>query len=201
LNPKWKKRSRWLLALLLLGLAGFTLVAAWVGAPVVLLVDTSFTPARAEDLRSAGALVVLGGEPWTRPERAAEVWRETRAARVIVSGEGDCQDVRRQLEARGVPSEIIQMECKSTSTYENAQFSVRLLRAQHITNAVIVTSWYHSRRALACFKRAAPEMHFQSRPTSSTTAFWPDRYERKRILQEYAKLAYYWAVHGVPPWN
>ena len=189
---------------------------------------------------TVGAVVVLGGEPWTRPARAAEVYQEIITAKqkaesrkqklespttdhgprttdpfqlstfpisalplVVVSGNGDCQDVRRQMEAKGVPASAITTECASKSTQENALFSVKLLRERGVTNAVIVTSWYHSRRSLACFRKAAPEIHFSSRPTvrPPQKTWWPDKYERQRITQEYTKIVYYWLVYGVSPWQ
>lgn len=187
MNAKLKQRLR-----VLAGLAGL-LVTGWIAAPSILVVDSG--------VRDANAEVVLGGEPWTRPARAAEVFQETHPALVIVSGDGDCGDVRRQMEARGVPAAAIVTECQSRTTRENALFSVKLLRAHGVTNAVIVTSWYHSRRAMACFQAAAPEITFYSRPTHRPAglAVWVNRYERGRFHQEYGKILYYWVVHGVSP--
>lgn len=192
LSPKIKKRVR--LAFVSLFLAGLVVQIGWMAAPRLLWVETA-APA------PAGAVVVLGGEGWTRPHRAAEVFRETQSALVIVSGDGDCQDVRRQLEARAVPRDKILTECESKSTFENARFSVKLLRERQVTNVVIVTSWYHSRRALACFRAAAPEMTFYSRPTPVLAAKsrWADIIERKCILQEYVKILYYSIWHGISP--
>jgi uncharacterized SAM-binding protein YcdF (DUF218 family) len=186
---------------------------AWLAAPRFLLIDTGIpsgllASSASGEAVSVGAgeskaiaLVVLGGEPWTRPQRGAEVYAEVHPSLVLVSGEGDCEDVRRQLEARNVPAAIIVTECLSASTYQNARFSVELLRKHHVTQAVIVTSWYHSRRAAACFREAAPEIMFYSRPTLQppSRSYWPNRYERDRILREYGKILYYWVVYGVNP--
>src|ERR1043165_6886775 len=149
----------------------------WVFAPALLMIDSG--------AQTAEAVVVLGGEPQTRPNRGAEVFKESQAALVIVSGNGDCQDVRRQMEARGVPGTVIETECDSRSTWENALFSVKLLRARQATNVVLVTSWYHSRRALACFQTAAPEMHFLVRPTqrAPVDVRHPDAYTTRRVFQ------------------
>lgn len=187
MNARFKKPLR-----LLAALVGFLLIA-WLTAPCFLVVDSG--------PHSAEAIVVLGGEPWTRPGRAAEVYEEVRPTVVIVSGDGDCQDVRRQMEAKSVPASVIVTECKSRTTQENAAFSVKLLRERGVTNAVIVTSWYHSRRALACFQQAAPDITFSSRPTTRPPglAVWLNRYERGRFHQEYGKILYYWVKHGVSP--
>ena len=202
MTAKVKKRLRIVCVVVVL-VAALVPVAWWV-APGLLVVDTRLPTGAVENGVSAGkplALVLLGGEPWTRPERGAEVYAECHAGLVVVSGEGDCEDVRRQLEARQVPPEAIVTECQSTSTFENAEFSIELIRERQIGQVVIVTSWYHSRRALACFEKLAPEIQFYSRPTLQpvTKSKWPKKYERNRILKEYAKLLYYWVVYGVNP--
>jgi hypothetical protein len=40
-----------------------------------------------------------------------------------------------------------------------------LLRQMGAKRVIIVTSWYHSRRALACFEHYAPDIKFYSRPS------------------------------------
>lgn len=102
--------------------------------------------------------------------------------------------------ARGIPESAIHLECASASTKENAQFTAPLLRARRARNVIIVTSWFHSRRALACFRRYAPEITFYSQSTQFEGArFWPNKYERKRIVQEYVKLVDYWVRYGISP--
>jgi uncharacterized SAM-binding protein YcdF (DUF218 family) len=151
---------------------------------------------------SADAIVVLGGGSHERPLRAAELFKQRAAPRVIVSGAGDDETSRQILISNGVPSGAIQIESKSQTTRENAQFTVRLLRAEKIHSAIIVTSWYHSRRALACFEHYAPEMKFYSRPSYFDFARkdWT-RNLAKRIYLEYAKLPDYWIRYGVRPFD
>ena len=209
MSPAAKRRVRALVAAALVLLV--VTVCGWVFAPQLLVVDSSMRP--------ADALVVLGGEPWTRPKRAVEIYQEIVATAprgtgsnshpstinsplVVVSGYGDCEEVRRQMEGDGVPARVIVAEFESRSTWENARFSVKLLREKSVTSVVIVTSWSHSRRSLACFQKAAPEIRFYSRPTPCPPAGLrhPDSYTFNRVFQEYAKIAYYWLAHGIPPW-
>lgn len=180
-------------ALRWLALCALILVFGWTVAPL-LLVEQSGP-------RSAEAVVVLGGESRSRPARAAEVWRESGATWVLVSGSGDSSEVRRELIRAGVPEGTILLETESTSTLENARFSVPHLREKTVKEAIIVTSWYHSRRALHCFRHSAPDLVFHSRPVPRPAWSWshPTTLELRRITSEYLKTIYYWLVHGVGP--
>ena len=148
----------------------------------------------------AQAVIVLGGENWKRVPRAAELFNEGFAPLVIVSGKGDSGESRSRLIKSGVPSASVLVESRSTSTRENALLSVALLREHGITNAILVTSWYHSRRALACFETYAPDISFQSCPTFPDAKMsWPERYLRTRIQEEYAKTVWYLVRFGIWP--
>jgi uncharacterized SAM-binding protein YcdF (DUF218 family) len=149
----------------------------------------------------ADVIVLLGGGSHERPERAAELFKEHAAPRIIISGLGDYEINRRLLIAAGVPVSAIELEVQSRTTRENAQFTVKLLREQKQRCVILVTSWYHSRRAVACFRHYAPEIRFYSRPSyfASARADW--RYNRigNRIRLEYVKLLGYWVRYGVCP--
>ena len=149
----------------------------------------------------ADVIVVLGGGSHERPERAAELFKEHAAPRIIISGLGDYEINRRRLIAAGVPANAIELETQSRTTMENAQFTIQLLREEKLTRVIIVTSWYHSRRALACFRHYAPELKFYSRPSyfASARADWPHNRIGNRVRLEYAKLLGYWIRDGVWP--
>ncbi len=59
----------------------------------------------------ADALVVLGGDFGDRSARAAELFRQGVAPKVIVSGAGDCTINLQSLTNAGVPASAIQLEC------------------------------------------------------------------------------------------
>jgi len=150
----------------------------------------------------ADAIVVLGGETVYRPARALELYQQGAATNVIISGEGDCEGVRLTLTGKGVSPAAIQLECESRTTRENAKFTVPLLRAQHAKRVIIVTSWFHSRRALYCFRHYAPEIEFISLPTSADLPqhHWPSKWQRRWVLSEYIKLLYYRVRFGIASW-
>jgi uncharacterized SAM-binding protein YcdF (DUF218 family) len=155
-----------------------------------------------EDTGASGeVLIVLGGDTGTRSERALELFKQKTAPRILVSGEGDCEEMRIYLAGKGVPSEALELEPKSRSTRQNAEYSIRLLRGRQVKQAVIVTSWFHSRRALNCFRHYAPEVKFVVAPTvvDRPKAHWPSMHEWRWIWQEYLKVAGYWVFYGIAP--
>jgi len=150
----------------------------------------------------ADAIVVLGGgEGQHRPERAAELVAKGRAPLVLVSGAGDFDLNVNRLEKAGLSASAIMVENRSRSTLQNAQFSIPLLRKMGAHRVIIVTSWYHSRRALKCFQQLAPDIQFASCPS-----YWGNPYEEwygrdigGYLVVEYAKLLGYWVCYGVSP--
>jgi uncharacterized SAM-binding protein YcdF (DUF218 family) len=167
-------------------------VAAYMFPQQVLTVDSG-------DIKG-DELVVLGGGG-DRAERAAELFRQGAAPRVLVTGYGDCASNIATLEKNGVPANVITAEPTALTTLENARLSIPLLRQQGAHRVIIVTSWFHSRRALACFEHFAPDLQFFSRP--SYVGFYPQKPDRRGFNEyvniEYPKLIGYWVRYGVCP--
>nr|WP_246513186.1 YdcF family protein [Azospirillum picis] len=133
-------------------------VGLHVGARHLLTVRTPLNP--------ADAIVVLGGEAEGRPDRAAALYRAGLAPRVIVSGDGDCREAAARLRAGGVAPDAILVECRSGNTAENAAFSSQILRALGARSVIVVTSWWHTARALRCFERSARDMVVMMAPSA-----------------------------------
>jgi len=150
---------------------------------------------------TADVIVVLGGGLHERPERAAELFQQQAAPRIIISGAGDDGINRAILLKLGVPAGAIEMEGNSTTTRENAEFTLRLLRAENVHRVILVTSWYHARRALKTFEHFGPDITFYSRPSyfAFDRAEWTQRGNGRRIRLEFLKLPGYWLRYGVNP--
>ena len=184
-------RRRRLRILVLTGAAILILIAAlFVFAEPLLCVRSSLSP--------ADAIVVLGGEPLVRVKTAAALITNGYAPSVFLTGQGDCEDNLRHLQQLGISTNHVVLECDSISTQENALFTVKLLRERQCKRVIIVTSWFHSRRALSCFSKYAPEIEFLSAPAPRSGPF---RYERNYIAREYIKIAWYALRWQVLPWT
>lgn len=191
---KHQTRRFFFLAIALLLFGAIATLCALSLSPNFLCVQTTNTKAKAD------AIVVLGGEVLYRPPRTLELYQQGAAPQILVTGLGDCEEYRTLLVGKGVPQAAIQLECRSRTTRENAQFSVPLLRALGARRVIIVTSWFHSRRALHCFRHYAPEIEFISMPTiaDQPTSRWI-AHQRGWVLKEYLKLAGYWLCYGISP--
>lgn len=187
-----KRSCAWLLALTLVAL-----VAAVLCARPLLFIETSSKP------KPAPVLIVLGGESGERTDRALELMRAGSAPKILFSGAGSEQTAKAKLREAKISETRLILESKSNSTYENAQFTAARLRDLKITNAILVTSWYHSRRALACFHAAAPEIHFQSAPTPPSVTDYgiPTARDAGFACLEYFKMIYYAARWQILPWQ
>ena len=166
---------------------------AWLFPQRVLTVDSG--PVKAD------VIVVLGGGWPDRSERAAALFKEGEAPKILVSGFGDCESNEKLLERNGVTNMVIILEDKSRTTRENAEFSIPLLRQMGAHRVIIVTAWYHSRRGLACFEHYAPDIQFYSRPSyfAYPKTEWHPKGISGYVKSEYVKLLGYWVCYGVCP--
>lgn len=152
-------------------------------------------------MAKADALIVLGGEPSARPTEAARLYREGVAPLVFVSGVGDAASNKRVLMEEGVPEKAIRLEPDSVTTYTNARFLRPLLSRAGVHSALIVTSPFHTRRALATFRKVIPEIRFGV--TDASIGWWgrPEgRGDLDRFaLIEFFKTAEYMVIYGIFP--
>jgi uncharacterized SAM-binding protein YcdF (DUF218 family) len=171
--------------------AQLAFLAALVAAEPLLVVRTAHAV--------ADVIVVPGGDGPRRAQRAAEFYRSGVAPRILVTGEGDCNEVRDLLIAGHVSRTAITVECVSRNTWENARFSARILAEMRARRAVLVTSWFHTRRALACFKMAVPGVQWTSAPVERDMSAWvlARHEEGLRVAQEYLKIGWYIVHYGL----
>ncbi|NMO97089.1 YdcF family protein [Paenibacillus lemnae] len=109
--------------------------------------------------------IVLGASMWgdhpspglrERLVYALKLYEEGHFENFIVSGGLDkpgynyteAEGMRNFLVAEGVPEEVIYLENKATSTYENLLFSQQIMNDQGWSEAVIITHDYHGTRSM-----------------------------------------------------
>lgn len=192
MKPRSTRIRRICAVIMLISLtSGVAFAAAFKAAEPLLLVRTSLEP--------ADVIVVLGGNGPSRARHAAALYRQGVAPRVLVTGVGDCESIRSHMVDRGVPRNVIQVECASQNTWENAVFSAPMLTAMGARRAVLVTSWFHTRRALACFRQVLPQLEWMSAPVERSESYRQMIREDGglMVLKEYTKIAWYSLRYGV----
>src|SRR5690606_21326622 len=167
----------------------FGIAAMFFSEPVLTLPD---------DGGRADVIVVPGGDGPPRAAQAARLWKEGRSPVILVTGDGDCLSNKRIMVRNGVKPSAIVVECQSGSTWQNARFSAPVMREIEARSAVIVTNWYHSRRAIASFRAACPQMHFISSPIGGPiggdgghAGFPTTPADLELVVKEYVKLGWY----------
>lgn len=173
---------------------GVCLVATLLaGFYVLALIASDELLAVGDPLAKTDIIVVLGGDGPPRAARAVELWREGLAPRILVSGRGDCLSIRDAMMAQGIGAGAISVECQSANTWENAEFSARLLKPMNIRRGAVVTSWFHSRRAFDCFATAAKEITWVSWPAERSMSYRKLIFNQTglQIAKEYLKLPLY----------
>ncbi|MGA9997587.1 MAG: YdcF family protein [Pyrinomonadaceae bacterium] len=204
---KGAKKSAWryLCAALLL-LAAWSLIA-W-GAARALFVD--------EELAHADALVVLSGSGAyvERTRLAAKLWKEGRAPQVVLTNDNQrggwseaeqrnpffVERAFQELRRAGVPEDkIVVLPEEVMGTYDEVLSLRRYAGAKNLRSILVVTSGYHSRRALWTMRKvfqgsevAIGLKAIESGEQSPPPATWWLHIEGWRMVAlEYVKLIYY----------
>ena len=171
-------------------------------------------------LDSADAIVVLSGSSAyiERTQKAAELYRQGRAPLVLLTNDhtrgGWSNALQRnpyfveratdELIKAGVPAERIKiMPGLAAGTHDEALILRDYALAQRLRSVLVVTSAYHSRRALRTLRQTfagtGTTVGLEPAPIGSTTPstfFWWSRPEGWRIVAgEYVKLGYYWFLY------
>jgi len=112
-------------------------------------------------------ILIPGGSHPQLAEKAAELYRQGMAKYILVSGHANPNIPDYSSEAdylksiaisMGVPSEAIVCEHKASNTFENAEFSLALIKSKglNVEKAIIVCKAFHSRRSLLTYEYVFP---------------------------------------------
>jgi uncharacterized SAM-binding protein YcdF (DUF218 family) len=158
------------------------------------------------DPRPADAIVVLGSSRG-RADRAAELFLQGFAPEVWHTGEApagepaDARAMARRAADRGVPASAIRL-LSSTSTWEDGEVIAGTARLRGARSLIIVTDWYHSRRALCVIRQqlggSGVTVSFAATDAAGwRERWWADARQREQVQGELLKLAAYWPLHGL----
>ncbi len=138
----------------------------------------------------ADAIILLGDDnyPADRATRAAELYREGWAPRIVASGRflrpyaSLSELMQHDLVDRGVPaSAIVRMPSLAANTRGEAVLVRRLAERQHWRRILVVTSNYHTRRARHIYIRVFRDSADVRLIAASDSGFDPANWWRSRI--------------------
>jgi len=169
------KRARWLIIV-------FACLSGVYFLTPVLLNEAAEGLIREDGLVKADVIVALAGDNrCNREKRAAELYHQGWADKVVVSGLSydlgfhTGVAARRYVISLGVPEEKISMISETLNTRAEARALNELMRERGWNSAIIVTSAFHSRRAMYTVERAAPGRTFYSSPVPTGAPEWTPR--------------------------
>lgn len=193
--------------IIVLGLLVLWPLLTWGGAQLLIVRN---------EIASADAIVVLSGSATylERADWAAKLYREGRAPVIVLTNDNlisgwDKVEERnpffyelaaRELVKRGVPESRIQVVSNiALGTYEESLGLRDYATAHNLRRLLVVTSAYHSRRALWSMRHASEgsgiEIGIDSPPpgwqTPSPSTWWWHRWGWKVVAGEYGKIIYY----------
>jgi uncharacterized SAM-binding protein YcdF (DUF218 family) len=196
----WRRR-------LLGGLAAAALLA---GTAAAVVYRVGQTLGAAPVIHSADAIVVLGGEWPNRIERGIALFQRGLAPEIWITGDGSGTSnpaksaalARRQ----GVPADAIRV-LLSTSTWEDGGAAAALAARREVHSVLVVTSWYHGRRALCVMQRrfAGSDVALYHDAVGNwqdgARSWWQYVIGCYRVTREVAALGWYWVHHDLSPWS
>lgn len=172
---------------------------AWLDIPaavdqVDVVVALGGDPARfpvAVGLQQAGLATGLWFTGATEGPYGGNSWQEERARQAMQEG--------------SVPPTAVTF-LVTANTWEDAQQIAATAKSNKVDSLLVVTSWYHGRRALC-----AVHHHLRDQPIQvfyqpvETPGFGPDDWwlserGRKVVTDELYKILFYWGYYGLVPW-
>jgi uncharacterized SAM-binding protein YcdF (DUF218 family) len=153
-------------------------IACYFLMPVVLN-RAAVSLTRSDQVVRADVIVALGGDKRCgREKRAAELYQQKLGNKVIVSGVQYAWGIhtgeaaKRYVIGLGVPERDVLVIRDAWNTRAEARVLDSLMREQGWRTAIIVTSPFHSRRALYTVERLSPDLTFYSSPVGAQAPEW-----------------------------
>jgi hypothetical protein len=155
-----------------------------------------------DDPQKSDVIVTLAGETNTRPARALELLQQQMAPRMFLDAENEAfygkplPEIAKQYIAT-LPNAANINVCPiiGLSTAAEAEDVSRCVKALDPHRVLLVTSDFHTRRALEIFRKRLPQYEFSAAaahdPRHFGTAWWTQREWAKTTFDEWVKLAWW----------
>ncbi len=188
------RRRLWLAGTLLLGVA-LALVAARAGQWMVV-----------DEPRRSDVILVLAGETGRRPERALQLLEQGYGRRVVIDVPAGAmiftfsaiELAKKYVQSLPRASDISICPIVGLSTKDETHDAEKCLAGEPAASVLLVTSDFHSRRALKIFRHELPARSFSVAAVNDDTQFgsrwWTHRQWAKTAVDEWLRLLWWNAV-------
>lgn len=169
-----------------------------------------------DDLSTSEVIFVLSGNAYDRGNHAVELYQRGLAPTVVCTGGNydgntlalgrpylEAELTRQALINGGVDSTRIKVLPKGTSTYEESIAIAKWCKAQGVTNCIVVSSLFHTRRVSWIIKKRLEDdgirVAVSGAPPRSygVENWWKSEYGLIDLNNEYVKLTYYLLKYGL----
>ena len=156
--------------------------------------------------RQSDAILVLAGETEKRPARGLELLRQGYAKELILDVPAEAklfqwnelELARTYVKTLPEAQAIAICPIHGLSTEAEAKEAAQCLREVAARSVLLVTSDFHTRRALSTFEKEAPDFEYSVAacfdPTQFGTQWWRHREWAKVYFSEWLRLAWWEAV-------
>jgi hypothetical protein len=187
------KRAWWLA----LGVLAALLIGLTAKAGSLLIVDAP---------RPSDVILVLAGETERRPKRALELLAQGLGRRVVLDvpekarnfGFMEIQLAQKYIQDQPQGALVSVCPIDGLSTKEESKDAEKCLAREGAKSVLIVTSDFHTRRALSVFRREVPEYEYSVAAARNDRQFgarwWSHRPWAKTLVDEWLRLIWWKAV-------
>ncbi|MEK4239196.1 YdcF family protein [Paenibacillus sp. FSL H7-0714] len=146
--------------------------------------------------KQSDVIIVLSGGQG-RVEKAAELYKAGYAPYVILSNAKEATsksgDMVQTALALGIPQDVIYTENAADSTYQNAEYTLPIMKEYSFKSAIVVSSDFHMRRVKFLFGRVYKKSEIELTYEGSASGYnakrwWSDRKSRETTFNEYVKM-------------
>lgn len=168
-----------------------------IGGPSWLVVD---------EPEKADVILVLAGETKVRPSLALQLLSQGYAQRLVLDVPADDQIYQWKLSdlagkyLESLPASKVTSACPihGLSTRDEARDALQCLQPLGVHTVLLVTSDYHTGRALAIFRHELPQLHFSVAAAQDKLQFgrswWKHRQWAKTFVGEFSKFVWWQLV-------
>lgn len=164
-----------------------------------------------DDLLKADVILVAGGSKPQLMEKAVEIYKDGFSSYILPSGglnpklpswDTEWDYLKSVAILQNVPEEVILKENKAKHTFDNANFSWKVLQENNIEvkKVILVCKTYHARRALLTYQTAFRNVEFIVSPIIDDKNITRDNWfldQRKidTVMLEVEKIGSYFGKH------